>query len=69
MACWIIGDAQVRRRCAQVRQQVEDVLEVAQDGVVDGQLVVEDLLQVLPDVAQAEVQPLQRLQLRRDARR
>ena len=35
--------------------------------MVDGEFLVDDLLQVLADVPEPEVQPLQRLQLRRDA--
>ena len=50
-------------RVGEVGQEVEDVLEVAEDGVVDGQLLVDYLLEVLADVAEAEVQALQGLQL------
>lgn len=35
----------------QVRQKIEDVLQVAEDGVVDGQVAVEDFLQVGADVS------------------
>ena len=61
------GRAGLGRR--EVREQVEHVLEVAQDGVVDGQLAVEDLLEVCLDVAEAEVQALQGLELVGDAGR
>ena len=36
----------------EVRQEVEDVLEVVEDGVVDGQLLGSHLCQVIPDSLQ-----------------
>ena len=51
----------------EVGQEVEDVLEVAEDGVVDGEFLVDYLLEVLADVAEAEVQALEGLQLGGDA--
>jgi len=39
-------------------------LEVAQNGVVDGEVAVEHFLEVLADVSEAQVQALQGLQLR-----
>lgn len=45
------GGADLRRlRRGQVGEEVEDVLEVAEDGVVDGEFFVDDFLQVLADV-------------------
>lgn len=39
-----------RRRRGQVREQVEHVLEVTQNGMVDGELAVQDFLEVLADI-------------------
>ena len=49
--------------CGEVREEVEDVLKVAQDGVVNWQLAVEHFLEIGLDVAQAEVQALEGLKL------
>lgn len=53
----------------EVGEEVEDVLEVAEDGVVDGELAVEDLLEVGLDVTEAQVKALQGLELVREPRR
>lgn len=44
-------------------------MEVAEDGVVDGELAVEDLLEVGLDVTEAQVKALQGLELVREPRR
>ena len=53
--------------CGQVGEQVEDVLEIAEDGVVDGEVAVENLLQVSLDVSEAEMESLEGLELVCDA--
>ena len=53
----------------EIGEKVEDVLEVVEDGVVDGQLLGCHLGQVVPDAFQVSGQTLQRLQLRRDVLR
>ena len=50
-------------RVGEVGEQVEDILEVAEDRVVDGEFLVDYFLQVLADVAEAVVQALEGLQL------
>jgi hypothetical protein len=39
-------------------------LEIAEDSVVDGKVAVEHFLEVLADIAETEVQALERLELR-----
>jgi hypothetical protein len=41
-----------------VGKKVEDVLEATKNGMVDGELAVEDLLEVGTDVAKAKVEAL-----------
>lgn len=53
----------------QVREQVEDVLEVVDDLVVDRQCALDDALEVLLDLRQPALHPAQRRELVRDARR
>lgn len=43
-------------------------MEVAQNGMVDGKLAIENLLQVCLDVAEAQVEALEGLELVGDAR-
>jgi hypothetical protein len=38
-------------------------LEIAEDGVVDGEVAIEHFLEVLADIAEPEVQALERLEL------
>ena len=61
------GLAAGRLRRGQVGKQVEDILKVAENGVVDGKLSIENLLEVGADVAEAEVESLEGLKLVGDA--
>lgn len=54
-------------RRGQVGEQVEDVLKVAENGMIDRELSVKNLLQVGTDVTQPQVQTLERLKLVGDA--
>ena len=50
-AAAVLGGVGSRLGRRQVREEVEDVLQVAEDGVVDGQLTVYDLLEVGLDLS------------------
>lgn len=49
--------------CGEVGEEIEDVLQIAEDGVVDRQLAVEHFLEIGLDVAEAKVQALKGLEL------
>lgn len=60
---WVGGIVGVGFRGGEVGEKVENILEVVEDGVVDGELVVEDFLEIGIDVVEVEVKILEGLEL------
>jgi hypothetical protein len=63
LGTWAGGTVGAGLRGGEVGEKVENILEAAEDGVVDGELAVEDLLEIGTDVAEAEVKTLEGLEL------